>query len=55
MSRKQKKNNKQNKQVVFLCPHCGNEAPYFIKRDTPFRCAYCKQTYLREERIKEVL
>lgn len=50
MSHKQK-NKKRVK--VYLCPYCGNEVPYFIKRDTPFRCGYCKRVFTKEERIAD--
>lgn len=48
----QKKKRHQPKQQVFLCPYCGNEVPYWIKRDTPFRCGCCKRTFKKDERIK---
>ena len=46
-----KKHNK--KKIVYLCPHCGNEVPFVIKRDTPFRCSCCKRVFDKRERIKE--
>lgn len=54
MSHQKKKNNNKDKKAVFLCPYCGNEAPYFIKRDTPFRCGYCKRVFYKNERIKDI-
>ena len=50
-----KNKHKQQKKAVYLCPHCGNEVPYFIKRDTPFRCACCKKVFYKYERIKELV
>lgn len=54
MSHQKKKKNNTGK-IVYYCPYCGNEAPYYIKRDTPFKCGYCKRAYTKEERIKEVI
>ncbi len=46
---------KQHKKVSvkYLCPNCGNDAPPYMKKDTPWRCKWCKQTYYRQDRITE--
>lgn len=53
MSHQKKNNRQQKKHKVYLCPYCGNEVPYVIKRDTPFRCGYCKQVFSKHERIRD--
>ena len=55
MGHQKRKKNNRDKKAVYLCPHCGNEAPYYIKRDTPFRCAYCKHVFSKYERIKDIV
>lgn len=45
-----KKNHNNN--YEYVCPHCGNEAPYILKLDTEKTCYFCKRKYTRDERIK---
>ena len=42
----------RNTRYEYLCPHCGNEAPFVLKSNNPWRCQYCKQTFRKFERIK---
>ena len=42
----------KKKEKVFYCPYCGNDAPYYVKADKPWRCRFCKQVFSRDERIK---
>ena len=45
--RKQKKY-----QFKYLCPHCGNDAPFKLKYDREVKCFYCRNTYSKDERVK---
>lgn len=36
----------------YLCPHCGNDAPFVLKYDRDVRCFYCRNYYSKDERVK---
>ena len=37
---------------VYYCPHCGNDAPYYMKPNAKWRCKFCKVVYSKEERVR---
>ena len=39
--------------VRYLCPYCGNPAPYMRDNNKPVRCFYCHTLYKKHERVKE--
>lgn len=43
----------KKQRFVKLCPYCGNEIEDFIKKDTDYRCRYCKQEFRLQEVIRE--
>lgn len=44
---------KKHVEVQYLCPHCGNPAPYMRDPNKPIRCNFCKNLYRKHERVKE--
>ena len=44
---------KKREEVRYLCPCCGNPAPFMRDNNKPVRCLYCKTLYKKNERVKE--
>mgnify|MGYP007112616716 CR=1 FL=1 len=42
----------KKKQIKYLCPYCGNDAPFKLKFDKDVKCFYCRGVYSKDERIK---
>lgn len=36
----------------YVCPHCGNDAPFTLKYDRDVKCFYCRKTYSKDERVR---
>lgn len=43
---------KKRKSYKYLCPHCGNDAPFVLKYDKDVKCHYCRKTYSKDERVQ---
>lgn len=42
--------------ILYLCPYCGNEVPYAIRKNKKFKdvkCPYCKQIFYDAEIVRE--
>lgn len=48
---KNKKSDNHQGHRAFICPYCGNEAPYKLKYNRPVVCRYCKSAYNADERV----
>ena len=44
---------KKRDTIQYLCPYCGNPAPYMRDNSKAIRCLYCKTMYKKNERIQE--
>lgn len=49
----QRKSKKQS--FKYLCPHCGNDAPFVLKYDRTVKCFYCRNFYSKDERVKVIV
>jgi DNA-directed RNA polymerase subunit RPC12/RpoP len=52
------KSNKKKKpqyKYAYVCPHCGNDAPFKLRYDRDVKCFYCHNTYSKDERVRIIL
>lgn len=48
----EQRKSKKKHPYKYLCPHCGNDAPFMLKYDRDVKCFYCRKTYSKDERVK---
>lgn len=50
---KSKSLKRKKRATTYLCPHCGNPAPFRFYGDRPIYCNFCHRTYDKSERVLE--